>query len=1042
VKPFAWTGEQAAAIQTAGHTLLAASAGTGKTTTVIGKILWHLGFDVGIDRESGRPIPPCPEERRLGLSQIAAITFTEKAAYDLKRKLRERIVAQAPGLIWEIDRATVGTIHSFCADLLREHALRFGIDPGFRVLDEREARLDQEELIKDIVLRALRRGDEGAVALVRRHRLEGWRHTSDSVDYVREMLHDLRWHGDRYVRWSDGFGLSVERLRQVAGVWTEEDEPALSHCDTLQRLASEVRVEWDRFQEEENVRDFDSLILDVRRLLTGPEGRAARASVRRRYGLLIIDEFQDTDAAQRDIAFAIAGLDVSDASVAGANGAGGEAAPPQLFLVGDAKQSIYRFRHADISVWNAVKDRLHAGEASLELTHNFRSDPEVVDFVNRVCEPVMAEVGQALADEAPESRVDYVELRPARKKSGLSEIEWLEANERLVDDQCGREAELVAARIRDVVVDPAQGDTSGCLVTDPDTGKERDCAYSDVAILFRDRNSLEHYEKALQHYAVPYYLAGDAGLTDRQEILDLLTVLKLVENPRDDLAAFGYLRSPFVGLRDEVIARLRLDGRPGTLLRQARRYLDRSDWFAAPEHAAIVEIERAALRAGLDAIEEMSALRSRLPTDYLLEEVLGRTGYRLHLMLMDQPEPKLANIQRFLRLLQGYRDHTVGTFLEIWERWESQDLGVPQAPLYSKDDDVVTLSTIHSAKGLEWPVVFLVDNDGGFSDRLSNKFWSDRDLGPVLCPKKDERGPRTRRLHARATAEERAEEARLLYVAATRARDRLIIAGKTEKPKGAGAWLSHGLNGGVRRTSEPARVEIPPLAPEPRLDWLDEIELDDAPEPLVAPLRPGRRRLFRSATELLSRRRGFREWQLKYWHGVTPPWYFAPDSESEDEIPGWVRGVVIHGVLERIQEETELAELLEETIGALDSPELEGRMAAGTEYRDALEREIAGVVASEEWSWYTDGAHQRELLFAQLVGPAKWRVGAFDLFRPGDPHWIVDFKTHEIDADAVERVAGEYARQALLYRIAGEALAGPARVRLHFTRPNRAVDVN
>ncbi|NIR43459.1 MAG: ATP-binding domain-containing protein, partial [Gemmatimonadetes bacterium] len=120
--------------------------------------------------------------------------------------------------------------------------------------------------------------------------------------------------------------------------------------------------------------------------------------------------------------------------------------------------------------------------------------------------------------------------------------------------------------------------------------------------------------------------------------------------------------------------------------------------------------------------------------------------------------------------MQGYRNHTVGTFLEIWERWEEQDLGIPQAPLYSKGDDVVTLSTIHSAKGLEWPIVFLVDNDVRFSDEHSNNFWSDRALGPVLCPKGSDRGGRTKRLHERATAEERAEEARLLYVATTRAR--------------------------------------------------------------------------------------------------------------------------------------------------------------------------------------------------------------------------------------------------------------------------------
>jgi ATP-dependent exoDNAse (exonuclease V) beta subunit len=798
-------------------------------------------------------------------------------------------------------------------------------------------------------------------------------------------------------------------------------------------MARRVQVRWARLQQEENVRDYDSMILDARSLLQGEAGAAALASIRERIRLLIIDEFQDTDAAQRDIGFAIAGLLAGDA-------AGVE--PPQLFLVGDAKQSLYRFRHADISVWNSAKQVLHGKKKPLELTHNFRSDPKIVDFANRICGPVMTGVGDALMAHSPESVVEYAQLHAHRAASSGAEVEWLQVNGLKWGSRREREGELVAARIRQLVDD-------GVAITDPDgDDKEtRSCGYRDMAVLFRTRTGIEEYEKALHDCGVPYYLTGGAGLTERQEIVDLLTVLRLVENRRDNLHAFAYLRSPFVGLRDEVIARMRLEHRSLPLLGAARRYLDSGEWYAAKEHADIVEIEKKALRAGLDAIDEMSELRSRQPIDHLLEEVLDRTGYRLHLMLSDQPEPKLANIQRFLRLLQGYRNHTVGTFLEIWDRWESQDLGIPQAPLYSKDDDVVTLSTIHSAKGLEWPVVFLVDNDNGFTDKLTNEYWSDRALGPILCPKQDDRGHRAERLHARASAEDHAEAARVLYVAVTRARDRLIVAGPTESASGVGEWLSRGLPGEGETdyelpiTSEPAEVSGSGLRPEPQLSWLDDIAASEEPLPLVAPIRLGRRRWIRSATELMAHQRSRREWQLKYWHGVEPPWYFAPESESEDEIPPWVRGVVIHGVLEKLQTEAELADLLEEAIGALDSPELEERMAAGTEYRVALEDEIARVVQSDEWKWYTEGENHRELAFAHLVNTRKWRTGAFDLFVPrDDENWIIDFKTHVIGAERVEEVARGYRRQALVYGEAARALFGDARMRFHFTHPNVAVD--
>jgi ATP-dependent exoDNAse (exonuclease V) beta subunit len=125
-------------------------------------------------------------------------------------------------------------------------------------------------------------------------------------------------------------------------------------------------------------------------------------------------------------------------------------------------------------------------------------------------------------------------------------------------------------------------------------------------------------------------------------------------------------------------------------------------------------------------------------------------------------------------------------------------------------------------------------------------------------------------------------------------------------------------------------------------------------------------------------------------------------------------------------------------IGALDSPELEERLGAGTAYRLALEAELRQVVASAEWRWYVEGAHWRELRFVHLRNSRRWRAGAFDLFRAGDPrHLIVDFKTHDIGPDAVERTAGNYAVQVAVYRAAARAAGREAVVRLHFTRPNR-----
>ena len=409
-------------------------------------------------------------------------------------------------------------------------------------------------------------------------------------------------------------------------------------------------------------------------------------------------------------------------------------------------------------------------------------------------------------------------------------------------------------------------------------------------------------------------------MSDRQEILDLITVLRLLDNPRDDMAAFAFLRSPLVGLRDEVITRIRLDTGRGTLLRQAREYQEHGEWFQAPEHPLIVDVEREALRIGIETVDSLIGLRTRIPVDELLEEALDRTGYRAHVQLLDQPAPKLANIDRFLRLLRGYRHHTVGTFLEIWDRWDSQDLGIPQAPLFSKRDDVVTLTTVHSAKGLEWPIVFFVDADGPLRDRATNRFWTDRELGPVLCPKQDARGARTRRAQQRWAAEERAEEARLLYVAATRARDRLVIAGPREAATGVAEWLNRGVDLAVRQVTVTCDSVPPPPPLAPALAWLDRVEPGGDKPTLLDPIRAGSLRATRSSTELMIGRASRADWMLRYVHGVVPQGRFAPERTTRDGIPADVHGRLVHGVLERIGDETELAELLDLAIGALVRP--------------------------------------------------------------------------------------------------------------------------
>lgn len=1109
-----WTDEQARVLLETGNVLLSANAGTGKTATIVGKLAWLLGLDVGC-RADGRPVRGCSDP--CGLEEIAAITFTEKAACELKERLRATIEAsdRAGELRWELDRAAVGTIHGFCAGLLRDHALRLGIDPTFRVLDERESTLRLQEIIRGEVMDAVGRDDGDVERLLERYGLYGSQYSQGLIGAVSAVVREVRWHRERYEAWLTtaaagtpaGAAPRVLDLEKLAGIASDRlggaaghatDAEALQLAGALYNLARRVVHAWLDWMEDENVRDFDSLILDVRRLLTQPAHRPALESIRTSLRILVIDEFQDTDAAQRDIAFALAGLDDPGAPDL-----------PQLLLVGDPKQSIYGFRGADVGVWNEVRRRMRASGSALALTENFRTQPGLIDFVNRACAAAIETAGEALEPLDPDLCIPYSPLTAFRPAGAGQGLDWLDCSvDGPVADERELEARLVASRVRGLLAAGRVADPRA-----PDG--QRPVRRSDIAILARTRKALERVGQTLQEAGVPVYNAASLGLADRQEVLDLVTVLRLLADPRDDYHACAFLRSPFVGLRDEVIARFRLDpDQPGGgLLRQAAAWLRRVEageatWFEAPEHRGVAAIEREALSRALAALEEGQALVDRADASELLEEVTRRTGYRLHLLLRPGAEEALAAMERFMALLDEYRGLPLGTFLDLWDRWGEQDLGIPQAPLYSAADDVVTLQTIHTAKGLEWPVVILVGAGDRDRDRLSDTYLTDPELGPVLMPGKSERGPRAERIAARALAAERAEEGRLLYVALTRARDRLILAAPDvergymefmagmlreatlphlvpdEPPRPPRRPLRARADDPVTRTG--SQIEVfsdedggqldifrhgpPPAAegdeaeadlpihpvvyrsPDPEqatiqripvaLDWVEGLITAELPE-LARPVVVSRERILTSATELQMREADPGAWRLRYVHGVEETWRFAPGESRADAIPAALRGTLIHGVLERIEAVEELSRLLGETIASVDAPPgVEELLEPGMPYRRALEDEIERVVTGDRWGWYVEGTHFRELPFLVLTGDRPWMTGALDLYRPGHDPWIIDFKTHRIAAEDAPRTASDYEVQATVYRDAASALSGRTpRVLLHFTHPDVAVEM-
>ena len=1173
-----WTAEQHATITEIRHLLLAANAGTGKTATVVGKILWRLGLPV--PEASDGPVSPCEDPCDLG--RIAAITFTEKAAQDLRRKLREALskAGVGPG---ELDRAFVGTIHGFCGEILRQHALRLDIDPSFGVMDAREASLRLGELVRETALDAVEAGERDIIELLKDAPLDRYDPQGASVtDFVRGAMRDLRWHRSRYEDWFEAPSgpepldreLDLPLLKSLlpeggsdAPARAAAEERYLQYTAAVYRLGYRSLGRWLSLLERENRRDFDSLVLDVRRLLTHERFGPALDALRSRFRLLVVDEFQDTDTAQRDIVFAIGGLTPKSRP---------ELQPQtQLFLVGDPKQSIYAFRGADVRVWNRVEERFRDVGAVRRLGWNFRCDPSLVDLVNRSCEPAFSASGTALAEADASAVVSYDSLDPAVEAWSGAGVDWLAVDGGGTSaDRLRGGASLIAARI-DALLKPA----SEYRVRGSD-GRERPVRPDDIAVLGMRRKTLAAVERALRDRGVPTYNAASRGLAERQEVLDAVTALRLADNPRDDLHAFAFFRSPFVGLRDEVIARIRLDPTlpSGSLVHRATAWLDALDAgnvapFEAPENSWIEPTERFALGRGLRALREAHELVGRADPAEVLETLLARTAYRIHLRFRDGCDESLANLERLKAVLGEYRALSLADFLAQWDRASGDreaDLAV--APVSAGVAGSVLLTTIHSAKGLEWPIVVLAGaEDGGARPTLARwTGWTDRELGPVLLPRSAERGARSTRAADKRRLEEEAEATRLMYVALTRARDRLMIVAPTDASKGHAGWIGKALfaeresavgdegtadsaqsdsrvpgrgpaaesddpsTGTGRQLDafglhEPAEDDqgqlnlLNPVNHGPKLEqesgppgglldaaatvWhvVEPIQQEFAPAPVcldwlagirqaaepkaIEPLSKSASGHLRSATELDLEQREPEAWLRRYVHGVLSASRFAGESErgrttgtgvaAEEAIPGRVRGLIVHDVLEqsgadgdpdgpRLDEAKtadsefeldELDRLLDQAIGGLreeDSTLLVGRTEAGELNR--LREEIHRVLSSEAWRDWTAGEHYLELPFVHLAGPGDWRQGRIDLFVPRPPPSesghadvrIVDFKTDRVQEGGVEAAAQRYATQTRVYREAIEAILGASngvlpgggtvRVVLHFTGPDLQVE--
>ena len=994
------------------HVSVTAGPGAGKTTVLIERYLQILRkTDASVD-------------------QIVAITFTNRAANEMRGRLRkelERLLREAPPQerrTWmrhkrTLDGAVITTIHGFCARLLREFPVEAGVDPQFALLDQHQSAMLEESVAEEVLTSFIDAGHEaitqltagvgrlrlaeGLIRIFRSMRNQGLkleqvaRQTIDShatLNSYKGALEELdqrmseflalrglskgaefkrketekRWPRFREmlrempgrmregkVAWASlaDYCHAIEEFREKTKataqgaigdlvrqldelIWEKKlggrvprlwfDLYAVQHATELISVLATIEQRLQEEKQRQSALDFDDLQSRALKLLEDHPEVLRRAS--HRYRFFLVDEFQDTNALQRDLMTRLA-LEPG--------------ARANLFIVGDRKQSIYGFRGADVDVFREMTKALEAqGGESKPLNLNFRSQPPLIDFFNLLFHRVFK---SGDGPDAEKNELGFVEHEESEAhREGEDEPPLVELLIDLRPDTQRRDPTEAPPRAEET---PRERDAwqltqrIASLVDGIDGGENGKFKYSDIALLFRAMPEAWVYESALRRAGIPYLTVQGKGFYEREEITDLIQLLRFLDNKTDDLALAAVLRSPLCGVSDNALLALRCSpAAPGMERGPMRRRSGVRNLFHALGHPEEIEDTRPgdfpALWAARQWLNELVERRNHCGLAELLRFAVDSSEFRSVIAATFDGAQRLANVEKLFILAERFERsgaHMIRDFVRFIQDFEAAG-GRESEGQIDESADAVRLMTIHQSKGLEFPVVILPELHRQ-ADVRTEWYMLDRQLGLTLkIP--DGRGWLVAgytmiRLRERAKLRDQYESMRLLYVAATRAQDLLILSGAARDLKsGRGSWLgwiaqalgvdAASVHSGVATIEEkvPVRMVLNLRDDDAGRSPIDATVMDEPAEPtdlpkpraeafpLLESLTPERHNAIHrfSVTQLINYRRCPRQYYFdRVLHAPSGDeiavWNDAEAPEPPANLNATLKGAVIHRFCEK-----------------------------------------------------------------------------------------------------------------------------------------------
>ncbi len=590
-------------------------------------------------------------------------------------------------------------------------------------------------------------------------------------------------------------GRIKESLKECGDAPSELDWATAEMLPLWHQLLQQARASYRRYKQENAQLDFDDLERLTAELLQDDQVRERYRNAEFKH--LLVDEFQDTNAAQWEIIQSLADLERRGS----------------LFVVGDPKQSIYQFRGADISAFNCARKKIanrDSGE-ELPLSQSFRSHKPLVEQFNKLFAKIFVRDESSPVkdfevefDKPMSAFRDKAPALPAIEAQLLQrdQLDNADARSDEDDNSIGRvgfrlrspaegmrrwEAYEIAKRIGEMIAEQRP-------VFDKELGKHRKMDFHDVAILFQSMTNVTLYEDALKAQDIPFLTIAGRGYFERQEIWDMLDLLRFLHNPADDLSLATALRSPMFAFSDDLLFALRLIFDEGAEPRQPLPLWQALHAAAENSAPAVTDADLPLIRHALCTLQDLRRLAGKATISELLRRALALTNYLAILTGLPGGDRLRGNVEKLLQLAEDSGRITLGKFTRYLVDLSAREAREGEAAL--EPGNAVRLMTVHASKGLEFPLVILADASWERGNRGAPTVHADPRHGlscSIYSAESNayESGFAHRRSLKLLALKEAAERRRLLYVAATRAQDYLLISGAAKQGKD-GKWAGRG----------------------------------------------------------------------------------------------------------------------------------------------------------------------------------------------------------------------------------------------------------